>query len=78
MDMQMPKNGWSGDSEAYQETAAVCRIGGIAMTANVLTDEREQGFAADMSDFISKPVAAQLLYATLLKWLAGGGAGGYE
>jgi two-component system sensor histidine kinase/response regulator len=47
----------------YQQTPI------IALTANALTDERDASLAAGVTDYLTKPVQAELLFATLLKWL---------
>ena len=45
------------------------RIPIIAITANALQGEAERCIAADMDDYLSKPVEMQRLKATLSKWL---------
>ena len=42
----------------------------IAMTANADAEERGRCLAAGMNDFLTKPVAPELLYRTLHAWLA--------
>jgi len=42
----------------------------IAMTANADSEERGRCLAAGMNDFLTKPVAPELLYRTLHSWLA--------
>ena len=42
----------------------------IAMTANADTEERGRCLLAGMNDFLTKPVAPELLYRTLHSWLA--------
>lgn len=39
----------------------------LAMTANAFTENKNQCFDAGMDDFVSKPVAPEVLYETLLK-----------
>ncbi|MFO0699644.1 MAG: response regulator [Nitrospira sp.] len=42
----------------------------IAMTANVLQEDRDRCLAAGMDDFLSKPVAKKALEIVLTRWLA--------
>jgi len=69
MDMQMPV--MDGLTAARlilaQPERATTPI--VAMTANAFGEDREACRAAGMSDHLAKPVAPQLLYATLLRWL---------
>jgi len=41
----------------------------IAMTASAMRDEQEKCREAGMDDFIGKPISADKLYTTLLKWV---------
>ncbi|MGH8973023.1 MAG: PAS domain S-box protein [Acidimicrobiia bacterium] len=70
MDCHMP------EMDGYQATAAIrAREGSerhtpiIAMTAGVLTEDRERALAAGMDDYVTKPVDAAALEAVLLRWL---------
>jgi CheY-like chemotaxis protein len=71
MDMQMP------ELDGLEATLALRQLPGwqsvpiIAMTANAFDEDRNRCLAAGMNDFLSKPVAATLLYATVLRWLEG-------
>jgi signal transduction histidine kinase len=68
MDMQMPV------MDGLEATAAIRNMRGysetpvIAMTANAFSEDRDRCLAAGMSDFLSKPVAPEVLFSKLLKW----------
>ena len=69
MDVQMP------GMDGLQATRELRRLPGwadvpvLAMTANVFSDDRERCTAAGMNDHVAKPVEAERLYASLLRWL---------
>ena len=41
----------------------------IAVTANVFPEDQERCRDAGMDDFLARPVGAEALFATVLKWL---------
>ena len=45
----------------------------VAMTANAFSEDRAACLDAGMNDHVSKPVDPQVLYSTLLRWLAAAG-----
>jgi two-component system, sensor histidine kinase and response regulator len=69
MDCQLP------GLDGYQASAEIRRREGddhipiIAMTAATLPDDRARCLAAGMDDFVSKPVMATELEATLSRWV---------
>jgi CheY-like chemotaxis protein len=75
MDMQMPL------LDGLHATRQIRQLPGhqatpiLAMTANAFAENKDQCFEAGMNDFISKPVAPEVLYGTLLKWLDRGWRG---
>ena len=73
MDMQMPGLDGPAATQRIRALPHGEKLPIIAMTANVFADDRERCLAAGMDDFVSKPVAPELLYACLLEWLDKGG-----
>ena len=70
MDMQMPVMDGETATKAIRNIAGLAHIPIIAMTANVLAQDKERCLAAGMDDFIGKPIEPERFFATLLKWLA--------
>ncbi|MHB1358754.1 MAG: PAS domain S-box protein [Rhodocyclaceae bacterium] len=69
MDMQMPV------LDGVEATLQIRRLSQgktipiLAMTANAFAEDRKRCMAAGMNDFITKPVAPDALFDTLLRWL---------
>ena len=70
MDCQMP------DLNGYEATIAIRRAAGlnqsvpiVAMTADVVTADRQRSFDAGMSDYLSKPIELDALARVLRTWL---------
>ena len=77
MDMQMPVMNGLQATEAIRAGGRHPDLPVIAMTANVLAEDRERCRQAGMDDFISKPIEPEALWAQLLRWIpARAGAGG--
>jgi PAS domain S-box-containing protein len=72
MDMQMPLMDGLTATRAIRASGVpgVDRLPIIAMTANAFSEDRQSCLAAGMDDHVAKPVHAEALYATLLRWLS--------
>jgi CheY-like chemotaxis protein/HPt (histidine-containing phosphotransfer) domain-containing protein len=70
MDIQMP------DMDGYETTRRIRaleasrgqRVPIVALTANARTSDRDEGIAAGMDDYISKPVMLETLRGVLERW----------
>jgi len=79
MDCQMP------DLNGYEATAAIRRADGpnqsvpiVAMTADVVTADRQRSLDAGMSDYLSKPIELDELARVLRTWLRPVAANGHD
>ena len=70
MDVQMPSVNGLDATRAIRQESRNATTPILAMTANVLSDDRRACLDAGMDDHIGKPIDPDRLYATLLKWLA--------
>ena len=70
MDMQMPHLNGIDATRAIRADSLNRDTPIVAMTANAFDEDRQSCLAAGMSDHLGKPVDSDLLFATLLRWLA--------
>jgi PAS domain S-box-containing protein len=69
MDMQMPVMDGVTATRVIRAMPAYEKLPIIAMTANVLPEERKACLDAGMNDFISKPIMPSVLFESLARWL---------
>ena len=68
MDMQMPEmDGVTATREIRQQIPR-SMVPIVAMTANVMQEDRQRCFDAGMNDFVTKPIDPEQLLSVLLKW----------
>ena len=70
MDMQMPNLNGIEATRAIRADSLNCQTPIVAMTANAFNEDRQNCLAAGMNDHLGKPVDPDLLFETILKWLA--------
>jgi PAS domain S-box-containing protein len=68
MDVQMPVQGGHDATRVLRRRFPADVLPIIALTAAALTSERDEALAAGMNDFLTKPLDAQRLQDTLLRW----------
>jgi len=70
MDCQMPEmDGFEATREIRRRQTPAHRTPVIAMTAGAAQEDRDRCFAADMDDYISKPVRTEKLGLVLARWV---------
>ncbi len=69
MDMQMPQMNGVEATRVIRALPGYAQTPILAMTANAFEEDRKLCIDAGMDDHIGKPVAPEVLYATLVKWL---------
>ncbi|MEF8755116.1 MAG: PAS domain S-box protein [Accumulibacter sp.] len=71
MDVQMPVLDGLDATRSIRAMAGGEHVPILAMTANAFEEDRLRCLDAGMSDHVGKPVDPEVLFATILRWLAG-------
>jgi PAS domain S-box-containing protein len=66
MDMQMPEMDGLEATRQIRQLSGCATLPIVAMTANAFTEDRERCRVAGMTDFMTKPIDPDVLFATLL------------
>ena len=69
MDCQMPVMDGYEATRVLRYEKHMMSIPIIAMTANIMEEDKERCIKSGMNDFVSKPIDVKLFYATLAKWI---------
>ena len=75
MDMQMPEMDGVTATREIRRLVSRSAVPIVAMTANVMQEDRQRCFDAGMNDFVTKPIDPEQLLAVLLKWITPGQVG---
>ncbi|MDD2743862.1 MAG: response regulator, partial [Rhodocyclaceae bacterium] len=70
MDMQMPEMDGLEATRQIRQLPGCAMLPIVAMTANAFSEDRERCRVAGMTDFMSKPIDPDVLFATLLRNLS--------
>jgi two-component system sensor histidine kinase/response regulator len=69
MDLRMPLMDGLAAARAIRALPERDRLPIIAITADILLQDRERCLAAGMNDHIAKPIERDALWQTLLRWI---------
>lgn len=69
MDMQMPVMDGISATRVIRQQAQHAALPIIAMTANVINDDKQRCFEAGMNDYVAKPIDPEHLWRTLRHWI---------
>ena len=69
MDMQMPVMDGIEATEILRQNPSHSHLPIVAMTANVMSDDRERCRVAGMNDFLAKPIEPDELWRALKNWI---------
>jgi PAS domain S-box-containing protein len=75
MDVQMPVQGGHDATRELRQRFSATELPIVALTAAALTSERELALDAGMNDFLTKPIDAQHMHDTVLRWIRAGANG---